>query len=265
MRDVAPAGGAAIEDIAGRQTAERRPKLADRLVETIRGRIAKGLLKPGTQLPTENGLCEEFGVSRTVVREAIARLSADGLVTPRQGAGIFVNEQATGSVAAMLSEIGSKVSMVLNVLEVRMAVEIESAALAALRRSASQEAEIFEAFQAFEAMLGKGEPTGATDFAFHRAIASATNNPFYVEILDVLGRRTIPRDLVTSISAQLLQSAEYQQRLQAEHLAIMTAISDGDADSARDAMRRHLSASRRRYTSLLRDGGDLQMLFGKRP
>jgi DNA-binding FadR family transcriptional regulator len=120
-----------------------------------------------------------------------------------------------------------------------------------------------EAYNAFEAQLRRGEPTGAADFAFHRAIASATNNPFYVEILDVLGRRTIPRDLVTSISAHLLQSAEYQQRLQDEHLAIMAAISDGDAEGARDAMRRHLSASRRRYHGLLREGSDLATIFSR--
>lgn len=246
-----------------RDAPARKPKLADRLVAAIRDGIAEGRLAPGEQLPTEGRLCEQYGVSRTVVREAITRLAADGLVTARQGAGVFVNQRPAGSVGAMVDEISGKVSMVLNVLEVRMAVEIESAGLAAQRRSASQEAEILEAYNAFETRLRSGEPTGAADFAFHRAIAAATNNPFYVEILDVLGRRTIPRDLVTTISSQLLQSAEYQQKLQDEHLAIMSAISDGDADSARDAMRKHLSASRRRYHGLLRQGGDLNTIFSR--
>lgn len=242
--------------VPDQNTEARRPKLADRVVEAIRGRIADGSLVPGSQLPTEGRLCEEYGVSRTVVREAIARLAADGLVTPRQGSGVFVNERPETDVGALLAEISGKVSMVLNVLEVRMAVEIEAAALAAQRRSASQEAHMLEAFNAFGRDLRAGRPTGAADFAFHRAIAEATNNPFYVEILDVLGRRTIPRDLVTMVSSRLLQSQEYQEKLQAEHGAILAAISDGDADSARDAMRRHLSASRRRYHGMLRDGGD---------
>ena len=238
-----------------------RPKLADRLVVAIRDDIAEGALAPGAQLPTEGQLCERYGVSRTVVREAITRLAADGLVTARQGSGVFVNEHGGGMVRTMLSDIGGKVSMVLNMLEVRMAIEIESAAIAAQRRSASQEAEILEAFNAFEQLLSAGEPTGAADFTFHRAIAAATNNPFYVEILDVLGRRTIPRDLIAILSAELVQSQQYQERLQAEHRAIMEAISDGDADSARDAMRKHLSASRRRYQGLLRGGGDLESIF----
>lgn len=241
--------------------AQRRPKLADRLVDSIRRQIAAGELPPGSKLPTENQLSGEYGVSRTVVREAVTRLAADGLVNPRQGAGVFVSEQAPTALEGLAADLSGKVSLVLNVLEVRMAIEIESAALAAQRRSPSQAAEIHAAFRDFEALLQRGEPTGAADFAFHRAIAQATNNPFYVEILDVLGRRTIPRDLVTTISSELLQSQEYQARLQAEHRAIMDAVSEGDAEAARDAMRRHLSASQRRYQGLLQNGGDLQRLF----
>lgn len=240
-----------------------RPKLADRLVAAIRAEIAAGALRPGARLPTEGQLCAQYSVSRTVVREAVARLAADGLVTPRQGAGVFVNEGAIGGVGAMLADLSGTMETVLNVLEVRVAVEIEAAALAARRRSASQEARIVEAFNAFEGALCAGRPTGEADFAFHRAIAEATNNFVYVEVLDVLGRRTIPRDLVTAVSPQLLHSREYQQCLQAEHHAILAAISDGDPDGARDAMRDHLSASRRRYHGLQRDGGSLDAAFAQ--
>ena len=240
----------------------RRPKLADRLVASIRKAVAEGALRPGAQLPTEGQLCAQYNVSRTVVREAVARLAADGLVTPRQGAGVFVNERAAGG-GGILFDIGGTVATVLNVLEVRMAVEIEAAALAALRRSASQEGRLLEAFNTFEAALHAGRPTGAADFDFHRAIAEATNNPFYVEILELLGRRTIPRDLVTAVSPDMPLSGAYQRGLQAEHQAILTAISDGDADAAREAMRSHLSASRRRYNDLLREGGRLEDVFAE--
>lgn len=233
----------------------RRPKLADRLVGEIRAKINSGELKPGARLPTEQRMTEEHGVSRTVVREAVTRLAADGLVTARQGAGVFVNDSPEATLEMLVSEFAGKVSMVLNVLEVRMAIEIEAAALAAQRRTASQEADIRSAFVEFEGEIRRGEPTGAADFAFHRAIAAATSNPFYVEMFDVLGRRTIPRELVTIVSGNLIQSTEYQQRLQLEHSDIMAAIVDGDATSARDAMRRHLSASQRRYQSLLQNDG----------
>ena len=234
--------------------AARRPKLADRVADEIGGAIRSGRLKPGAKLPTEQQLTASHGVSRTVIREAVARLVADGLVTARQGAGVYVNE-AQPTLGSLLADITSKVSVVLNVLEVRMAVEIEAAALAAQRRSASQEADIVAAFAGFDEALVKGQPTGAADFEFHRAIAAATNNPFYVEILDVLGRCTIPRDLVTTVASSLLRSVEYQHTLQAEHRTILAAIRDGDPAGARYAMREHLSASQRRYQSLLQGGG----------
>lgn len=238
-----------------------RPRLSDRVVQALRDEIAAGALAPGARLPTEGQLCEMYGVSRTVVREAVTRLAADGLVTPRQGAGIFVNDSAQSSVATLIADLGDKVSMVLNVLEVRMAVEIEAAALAAQRRSSSQEGALLEAFNAFEGAMRDGQGTGAADFLFHRAVAEATNNPFYVEILDILGRRTIPRELVSVVPGNMLQSQEYYEKLHREHQDIMNAITDGDSDSARDAMRRHLAASRRRYHALLREGSDLTAAF----
>lgn len=243
---------------------ERRPKLADRLVAAMREQISSGRLGPGDRLPTEPQLVERFGVSRTVVREAITRLAADGLVEARQGSGVFVSEHPESRLQMLLSEAASKVSLVLNVLEVRMAVEIEAAALAAQRRSLSQDADIHAAYQDFEATMARGEPTGTADFGFHRAVAAATNNPFYVEIMDVLGRRTIPRDLVTSLSDGLLQSSGYQAQLQAEHRAIMEAISAGEPKAAREAMRQHLSASQSRYRALLKSGGDLDLIFASR-
>ncbi len=148
-------------------------------------------------------------------------------------------------------EIGSKVSQALNVLEVRMGIEIESAGLAAMRRNAAQEARIQEAFFEFERLLNLGEPTGKADFAFHRAIASATNNPFYVEMLDALGDRTIPCDVTSPWYSSSVLSTQYLTGLQREHLVILKAISAGDAEAARDAMRAHLIASQERYRKRL--------------
>jgi len=230
---------------------ERKPKLAERVVSALRGRVMAGEFAPGQKLPTENQLSAMFGVSRTVVREAIATLAADGLVAPRQGAGVFVMERPTRAFAAIGAGDGTRISNALNVLEVRMGIEIESAGLAALRRNSAQEARIQEAFFEFERLRAVGQPTGKTDFAFHRAIAAATNNPFYVEVLDALGSRTIPCDVTSPWGTDSVLTREYQEGLQREHLAILRAISQGDADAARDAMRAHLSASQQRYRERL--------------
>ena len=242
-------------DLPGRSEppgrSERRPKLAERVVAELRAQLVSGALAPGKRLPTENQMTETFGVSRTVVREAIAALAADGLVEARQGAGVFVVGRPSLSFDAITAEIGSKISHALNVLEVRMGIEVESAGLAALRRNGAQEAEIYEAYHEFDRLLASRGATGKTDFAFHRAIAKATNNPFYVEVLDALGSRAIPCDVTSPWGTENFLTMEYQAGLQREHQAILRAISAGDADAARAAMRSHLTLSQQRYRDRL--------------
>jgi GntR family transcriptional regulator, transcriptional repressor for pyruvate dehydrogenase complex len=231
----------------------RKPKLADLVIGTLRKRISAGDYGASGKLPTESQLTGIFGVSRTVVREAIAALAADGLVQPRQGAGVFVVGNAASAFSAIGAESSNKISVALNVLEVRMGIEIESAGLAALRRSSSQDAAIQEAWNEFERQIKAGTPTGKTDFAFHRAIAAATNNPFYIEVLDGLGSRTIPCDVASPWGTESVLTLEYQQGLQQEHLVILKAISSQDAAAAREAMRQHLWRSQERYRQRLRE------------
>lgn len=237
----------------------RRPKLADMVIDDLRKRIGAGEIGPGDKLPTESQLSTHFGVSRTVVREAIAALAADGMVQSRQGAGVFVMRRAVSAFSAIAGERSNKISVALNVLEVRMGIEIESAGLAAQRRSTSQEAAIQEAWNEFGRLLDHGVPTGKTDFAFHSAIAGATNNPFYVEVLDALGSRTIPCDVASPWGTDSVLTYEYQVGLHQEHKRILDAISRRDADGARDAMRDHLSRSQERYrTRLAENAGTIR-------
>ena len=230
----------------------RRPKLADLVIDTLRERINSGEYRAGGKLPTESQMTAIFGVSRTVVREAIAALAADGMVQARQGAGVFVATNAANPFNAIGLEKSNKISVALNVLEVRMGIEIEAAGLAAMRRRASQDAAIQEAWNEFDRLLKLGIPTGKTDFAFHRAIAAATNNPFYIEVLDGLGSRTIPCDIASPWGTESVLTYEYQVGLQSEHHDILLAISAQDATGAREAMRQHLSLSQERYRARLR-------------
>jgi GntR family transcriptional regulator, transcriptional repressor for pyruvate dehydrogenase complex len=233
-------------DTASDPRSERKPKLSERIISGLRQQILNGEIAPGQKLPSEGQLTETYGVSRTVIREAITSLAADGLVESRQGAGVFVLDHPSHAFGALKRE-NKKVSQAINVLEVRMGIEIESAGLAALRRNAGQEARIQEAFFEFERMLNLGQPTGKADFAFHLEIASATNNPFYVEILQALGDRTIPCDVTSPWYSPEVLTFDYLTGLQREHLLILKAISAGDAEAAREAMRAHLSAARDRY------------------
>ena len=239
-----------MADAAPEIRIERKPKLSEHVVSALRDQILGGQILPGQKLPTEGQMTETFRVSRTVIREAMASLAADGLVESRQGAGVFVLEHPTLAFGSFNQDI-RKVSQAINVLEVRMGIEIESAGLAAQRHNAAQEARIQEAFFEFERLLNLGEPTGKADFAFHREIASATNNPFYVEIIDALGDRTIPCDRNSPWYSVEVLSSEYLAGLQREHLLILKAISASDPDAARAAMRAHLVAAQHRYRQRL--------------
>jgi DNA-binding FadR family transcriptional regulator len=230
-----------------------RLKLSARVAGELRTQLLAGAYPPGRKLPTENRLAERFGVSRTVVREALAALAADGLVEARQGAGVFAIAKPSAAFSAIGLDIGNKISAALNVLEVRMGIEIEAAGLAAQRRNGAQEAAIQEAFFEFDRLLDIGQATGKTDFAFHRAIAAATNNSFYVEVLDALGERTIPCDLTSPWGTDSVLTKSYEVGLQREHLAILQAVSAADADAARAAMRSHLANSQDRYRRRLRE------------
>lgn len=239
-----------MADISDHKT-ERKPKLSENVVQSLRAQIVAGDFAVGEKLPTETRMTEIFGVSRTVVREAVAALAADGIVEPRHGAGVFVRDNPARTFSAFSADMGNRISQAINVLEVRMGIEIESAGLAAQRRSAAQVARIHEAFFEFERLLKAGEPTGKADFQFHREIASATVNPFYVEIMDALGDRTIPCDRASPWYSVEVLSVEYLTGLQREHLRILQAISRADADAARDAMRAHLAAAQERYSRRL--------------
>lgn len=227
---------------------------ATQLSDTLRQEIGEGRFPPGSRLPSEAQLTAAHGVSRTVVREAIAALRADRLVEARQGAGVFVIQTTPPPPSFNLS-LGhidlARVSSMIELLELRTAVEVESAGLAALRRSPAQEEVIFDRHYAVRACLDANQPTSEADFALHLAIADATNNPRFREFLTMIGRNIIPRAALRGDDTETDQSG-YIGLLVDEHYAIVTAISEGDEEGAREAMRRHLRGSQLRYRNLLR-------------
>jgi GntR family transcriptional regulator, transcriptional repressor for pyruvate dehydrogenase complex len=224
-------------------TQSRASELTDRLAGEITGqRIA-----PGARLPTEQEMMATFGVSRTVVREAVAALRAEGLVETRQGVGAFVTRDVQRRPFRIEPAEMRSIPDVLNVMELRTGVEIEAAGIAAERRTATARTRIERALQAFDAAVARGEAAVDEDFRFHQAIAEATRNPQFGRFLEFLGRFLIPRQSVRVGLQRPQDLKSYLQHIQAEHRRIYEAIRDGDAAAAQRAMRRHLMGSRRRY------------------
>ncbi|MFN7027463.1 MAG: FadR/GntR family transcriptional regulator [Pseudorhizobium sp.] len=225
--------------------------LVARLSGSLRQAIASGQYSLGDKLPSEIELTETHGVSRTVVREAVAALRSDGLVEVRQGAGIFVIAQQVATAAHRRVD-KARVSSDLEVLEVRIPLEIEAAGLAAMRRSPAQEEEIFECHRQVLRCLENDQSIREADLALHLSIADATNNPLFRQHLEFHGGAVIPQSKVVPDPGSAEQTA-YRQLIHREHQAIVMAISDRDEGAARDAMRDHLRGSQLRYRDLLRD------------
>lgn len=230
----------------------RKITLTEKVTTALRNDIQDGSLKPGMMLPTEPTLTRQFGVSRTVIREAIAALKAEGLLDPRQGAGVFILTPAklNGSIFEIEN---AQISDVLEILELRMAVEIEAASLACERCSVAHQAKIFEALQDMIVQVAKGGAAVKADYEFHRAIAEATNNRRYIEFLDFLGEKTIPRAQLRLKPIETEGQTTYMAQILSEHQLIYEAIAKRDAQKARQTMRDHLSRSQIRYQNLLND------------
>lgn len=219
--------------------------------ESLRQDVASGRYAPGDKLPSEAELTEAHGVSRTVIREAVAAMKSDGLVEVRQGAGIFV--LGTASLLAASRKVDkARVSSDLEILEVRAPLEMEAAGLAAARRSPAQEEAIFECHRQVLRCIAQNESIRTADLALHFAIADATNNPLFRQHLEFHGSAVIPQSRPVPDPEPAEQTA-YRRLIHQEHEVIVMAISDRDEDAARNAMRDHLRGSQIRYRDLLRN------------
>jgi GntR family transcriptional repressor for pyruvate dehydrogenase complex len=221
-------------------------EVVDRLASEIRARR----LRRGARLPSEQQMMAAFGVSRTVVREAVAALRADGLVVSRQGAGTFVAGDADRRPFRIAPQGLRSIDEVLDILELRMGVEVEAAGLAAERASPARLRRVREALGAIDRAIAAGEPAIDEDFTFHAAIAEAADNPYFGRFLGFLGRLIIPRQSIRVQRTPPAEQRSYLNRIQAEHRAIFLALRQGDAPAARSAMRRHLANGRERYRRL---------------
>lgn len=221
--------------------------LVEEIGQRIAADIADGRLLPGTRLPTEQAMMDAMGVSRTVIREAVATLRAEGLVATRQGIGSFVAEQPAQALFRIEPGQAASVADALHIMELRTAVETEAAGLAAERATKPQLRAIRAALEAIDAAIERGEPAIAEDFAFHAVITEATGNPQFRRFLDFLGRFIIPR---SSVRIRALNMRSYLLSFQQEHRAILAAIEAGSVEEAQGAMRLHLVNSQQRYRSL---------------
>jgi GntR family transcriptional repressor for pyruvate dehydrogenase complex len=225
------AGASAIKAVG------RAPNLPSQVARMISDEILAGRFRVGERLPTEREFAEIFGVSRNVIREAIARLRFEGAVEPRQGAGVFVLRNQAHATLRIDAEILRDKSLFRSLFELRSILEVEAAGLAAARRTRKHLASINDALQ----MLYDSQDTPRSvdaDLEFHRAIARASGNVYVAIFVNFISEHV--RTSIAKANERI--DTEARTRInKEEHAAIYDAIKNKDVGRARECMRRHVA------------------------
>jgi DNA-binding FadR family transcriptional regulator len=224
----------------------RRVKLADRIYERILADLAAGRLEEGGRLPSEPELARAVGVSRPVVREALSRLRADGVIESRHGSGTYVRRRPSRELLN-LAPIGSLADLMRG-FEFRIALEGEAAYLAASRRSPEDLAALAGALEALDAVIARGEIGTEADVRFHNAVARASRNKLFEGAMESLAAN-IFQGMHVARRLSLKASLQRLELVQAEHRRIYEAIASEDPEAARLAMRTHIANARTRLLS----------------
>lgn len=228
------------DDAAGVfQRLSRDPSLSDRVAQQLFDVVRSGRIKPGEKLPSERDLGEEFGVSRTVIREAVRSLRAKGVLDVRSGSGVTVAAPDPALVVeSMRLYLGDGVSpgspvTYEQVHEVRRALEVRIAESASRNSSPTDIERMHAAVHAMDA-ANVGEEAAAADLNFHTVLARATGNPLYPVLMDSLST------VLLSIREATLNDSASVGRAQSYHREIAAHVESGDSAGAAESMQRHL-------------------------
>ena len=221
--------------------------LADRVCDALTELVSGADYHPGARLPSEQEMASRFGVSRTVIREAVSRLKSEGLVESRQGSGVYVRDRNMDAPFRIDPNAMDSLQAVLQVVELRMVLEGEIAFLAAQRRTKKQMTAIAGWLRQIEADERAGKDGVEPDIAFHRSVAEASGNPHFLALVEFLfnclhGATRITRGNEATKSALVQQVKE-------EHQAIVDAILRQDPEAARMAARQHMTGAARRLSN----------------
>jgi DNA-binding FadR family transcriptional regulator len=234
--------------------------LGSRVAERLLAKIRQEGLQPGTRLPSEQNMAEHFGVSRTVIRDAIALLKAEGLLETRKGSGAYLLGSASSAIVRTDPLTQQSIQSLLNLIEVREGIEAETAALAAVRRTPAQLADIEHALRGIEEAAAAGLDGVEEDAKLHQSIAVATGNPTWVRFVEMFAEPI--RSAVKVTRANEARREDLMRQVREEHERIVSAIAARDPDAARAAARTHMEQAARRVREADREfwrgqGGEL--------
>jgi GntR family transcriptional regulator, transcriptional repressor for pyruvate dehydrogenase complex len=239
----------------------RGPQLPALVASSISREIAQGRLRPGDRLPTEHALATTFGVSRNVVREAIAKLRSEGRVWSQQGRGAFVAETTNPTVLSIDHDALQKGHAFASLFELRGILEVHAAGLAARRRSEDDLVRMQDALSTMTASPYGSVQWLKKDLEFHTAVARATGNAYIVQFLGFVSEKVRDSILVAGGSHA---SDEMAGATLVEHERILVAVKAGDPAAAQEAMRVHVNNAATRAGVHANGRGPSQKLAGRR-
>jgi GntR family transcriptional repressor for pyruvate dehydrogenase complex len=228
-------------DDAGPRDRARPPPLSGRVYDQIAARIASGEFKPNTKLPPEHDLAAMLGVSRPILREALERLRAEGTIVSRQGAGSYVRDRASVTLAFAPVET---IADIQRCYEFRLTIEPVAAHDAALRRNEDALRKMEAALELLQDATRNQRHREDADFSFHLAVAEAANNHYFSSTMQALREHIYVGMHMHGLS--LMGAKPKLQKVLDEHRTIYQAIKEGRAGDAEQAMRLHLEGSRDR-------------------
>lgn len=229
---------------------EPAPSLASVLAKKLRAEIEERRLRVGGPFPSDAEIAKAFGVSRTVVREAVSSLREAGLISTQRGRGSIVIAYASSPGFAVTGEDLESSAQLLQLYEFRILIESEAAATAAERRTDEDIARLRECLKAGDDAQTFEEAIDA-DIAFHLAIARATRNDYLLRVMATIRSATTARALLRLDLDEAGYLELYHSTVQDEHRLISDAIEAGRAADAKRLLKRHLVG--RSYKSLLKE------------
>lgn len=216
-------------------------RLPDQIAQYIGDQIRSGALRPGQKLPAETALAQDFGVSRTVVREALGRLKYDQLVESRQGIGAIVLGDRTARSFKLDNYNAQDKEDWRNLYELRTRLEGETAYLAASRRDEADLAAMRKSLDDLARAARDGDKATEADTEFHRAVARAGKNPYFADLMNYIIDTVIKGFL--NVWEHRSRQPDVHRSVLEEHTAIYRAVSDRNPDQARQAVLDHLTNS----------------------
>lgn len=227
-------------NLASPQILRTPAKLPEMVTEFLLVSIRSGAYAEDARIPSEAELSRQFGVSRTVIREAVTRLKSQGILKSRQGSGVYVCGTAPTDPLKFDPASINTLEKYVQVMEMRQALDIEIAALAARRISDEELDELQMRLKAIDDAVAAGTDGMEADIAFHRSVVTATDNPYLMELWNFVSQIHLFKKSVASSLYSRSCSNEFREQVTQEHQALYAAIAARDPDQARTAARQHI-------------------------